>query len=675
MNSIRVIFVLAAVVILLVVIILRLIYIQINQHKYYLEIAKKQQNRTQVILAERGTIKDRKSQLLVYTKNDVDVIIDKRMLNRNSKKEKKLFEKLAEVFGVTENYYRRLIKTGSGNVVLEKKVPKAKILNIENFGVSALKIEENHTRVYPYGKLASHLLGYVNKKNIGISGIEEKFSDELKGKDGVKFIENDVIGRMITVKDNLSKNPQQGNSLVLTIDKDYQNILETYLSKGIEEFGAKEAVGIIMNPQNGEIMALANFPDYDPAKYNLADNNTRRNRAITDTYEPGSTMKPIVMSALIEEKLVSPNEVINTENGVYNYKNVKIRDSHKFNSLTVKGIIEQSSNIGMAKLSERIRKEKFFKYLRDFGFGNYTGININGEVNGKLKKPSQFTSTSKAFMSFGYEMAVTPIQLIAAYAALINGGILYKPTIIKKIESADGKIIKEFTPVKIRRVISEESSSKIKSFLIGAVENGTGNNAKVNGVKIGGKTGTSQRLIEGGYSKDEYNTSFVGFFPAENPQFLCLLIFGSPLKAKYGGLVAAPVFKNIVEKIIEIEPIPIVSQKKIKKNNEFVDKIFADITKKESNSSSNYSDNKETKETNLVNVQKNKKKSFDMPRVENLSARAALMKLKMLNLNVKIVGSGKVVSSSIVEGQKIKAGDSCVLYCKQEFKRKKINLN
>ena len=478
---------------------------------------------------------------------------------------------------------------------------------------------------------------------------------------------------MVTVKDNLSRNPIQGKSIVLTIDIKYQNILEDYLGKGLAEYEAKEAVGIIMNPKNGEILALANYPDYEPAKYNLADDNSRRNRAVTDSYEPGSTMKPIVMSALLDNNLVKENDAVFVENGVYNYKNVKIRDTHKYNILTAKQVIEHSSNIGMAKLSERIDKENFYKTLRDFGFGNFTGISFDGEVNGRLKKPSQFTKTTKAFMSFGYEMTVTPIQLITAYAALVNGGDLFKPMVVKRIEDQNGNPVKEFEPSKIRKVISEKASKKIKEFMIDAVENGTAKNAKLSTVKAGGKTGTSQKLIDGGYSTEEYNTSFIGFFPADNPRFLCLIIYGSPQKAKYGGLVAAPVFKEIAERIIEIEPETIVPKVKTTNQNKLVENIFSDIVDGEKSKTENYSNVQETKST--FNKKNNFKRNSAMPNVKNLSMRTAVVKLKEYNLSIKVIGNGRVISQSIEEGKKIKAGDSCVLYCKQEYQLKELNLN
>ena len=667
----RVYIVIVGMVLFLTVLVLRLISIQVKQHRYYLEIANRQQNKSQKVLAERGIIKDRNNELLAYSKNDVDVYVDYNMLKRSKRNQKILSESLMEIFGKKLDNYDFASAKNLNNVCLEKKVPKIKVLPIENIGVDAIRIEENHTRVYPYKNLASHVIGYVNKDNMGIMGIEEKFNKELKGIDGIKQIERDVLGRTVTVKDNLSKKPISGQTVVLTINKTFQSILESELKRGFEEYEAKDAVGIIMNPNNGEVLALANYPDFDPSNYSKYENLERRNRAITDSYEPGSTMKPIVMSILLDKKLIRENEVINTENGVYEYKNAKIRDTHKYQALTAKQVIEYSSNIGMAKLSSRIDDDDFYKYLRNFGFGNYTNIGISGEVNGMMKKPSQFGSTTKAYMSFGYEITSTPIQLIAAYSALINGGTLYKPFIVKRIEDQNGTVIKDFSPIKIRDVISTEASKKIKEFMIGAVENGTAKSALIKNMKIGGKTGTSQRLIDGGYSKEEYNTSFIGFFPAESPKYICLIIYISPQKAKYGGLVAAPVFKNIAEKICEIEPESINNHdnsNQIKK----VDEIFSDLKKENKNMPTEFSDLsvKVHKNANQRLLKKN-----IMPDLTDQSLRSALTTLKELNVKIKVIGNGKVVGQSIAAGTKINENQTCTLTCKKEFNLENIKLN
>jgi len=671
MNSGRMIFVIIGLFLFLVTLVLRLVFIQIKQHKYYLEIATRQQNKSEIVLAERGTIKDRNNELLAYSKNEVDIFVDFAMLKNDDRKRNRLSAGLEKVFGKSLNNYKLSQSTGNSNVLIESKVPKIKAITLENIGVDAFRIEDNPSRIYPYKNLASHVIGFVNKKNLGIMGIEEKFNDDLKGFDGIRQIEKDVLGRTVSVKDNLSRNPVAGKTIILTIDKTIQTILETELKNGNEEFGAEDAIGIIMNPNNGEILALANYPDFDPSSYSNYNDHQRRNRAITDSYEMGSTMKPVVMSILLDQDKVKENEVINTENGVYEYKNAKIRDSHKYSALTVREIIEHSSNIGMVKLSSRISDDDFYKYLRNFGFGNYTGIGISGEVNGMLKKPSQFGSTSKAYMSFGYELTATPIQLISAYSAIVNGGVLYKPLLVKRLEDQNGNTVKEFSSIKIREVISKSASDKIKKFMIGAVENGTAKSAQISNIKLGGKTGTSQRLVDGDYSKEEYNTSFVGFFPADSPKYVCLIIYTSPKKAKYGGLVAAPVFKKIVEKIIQIEPEKVILPTKIERNK-IVDEIFSDVKLV-----------KDTKQTSFSDLAKPAKaiskrsisKTSVMPDLTNKSLKSAMMILKSLNVEVKVVGHGKVVNQSIEAGSEIKQAQQCTLTCKSDFQLKNIKLN
>ena len=274
-------------------------------------------------------------------------------------------------------------------------------------------------------------------------------------------------------------------------------------------YGGTSAVGIIMNPNTGEILSLANMNDFNPNEYWNYSDDDRRDRAVTDTYEPGSTFKGISMSALLDQNLVSENSKVYVENGKYRFRNVTIYDTHEHTWLTAEGVIEESSNIGMAKLIQNINDDLYYKYVRAFGFGNYTSTDLPGEVKGKLKKPNEWSAITKAYMSFGYEIAVTPIQMIIAYSAIVNGGILYQPQIIKRIVTQEGTVLSENEPKEIRRVISSKTSEEMRKMLIGVVENGTGKNAKMDFITVGGKTGTSQKLVNGSYSKSNYNSSFI----------------------------------------------------------------------------------------------------------------------------------------------------------------------
>ncbi|MCK5457114.1 MAG: penicillin-binding protein 2, partial [Melioribacteraceae bacterium] len=357
--------------------------------------------------------------------------------------------------------------------------------------------------------------------------------------------------RVITVNQDLSIKPTPGHTIQLTINKNYQKILETEVRDGLKKFKGESAMGIIMDPNTGEILASTNQPDYDPKNYNIYSNSKRRNRVLTDTYEPGSTIKPFIMSMLLEEKLTYEDEITNTENGTWRVRGATIRDTHEYDYLTSTGIIEHSSNIGIAKLSDKIDDDTFYRYLRDYGFGSLTSIDLPGETPGVLRKPKNYSKISKKFISFGYEISVTPIQLAAAYSALVNGGELMQPYVVQKVTDSRKNIVEEFYPIKIRRVVSKKTSERVKKMMKEVVEDGTGTEAYISGLSIGGKTGTTQKLINKQYSNKEYNSSFVGFFPVEDPQIVILIVVSSPEVGRYGGKVAAPIFHEITKRILD----------------------------------------------------------------------------------------------------------------------------
>jgi len=673
-NS-RALLVILVVFIVLVILIGKLFTIQVTEHEKFTRIALNQQNKFVKIKAERGIITDRNEELLAFTKNDVSLFVDTRMTDKKEKE--RIATKFSQVFNKSKNYYLKLLNSGNKNICIEKKAYKDKVMKLVEFIVDGYFEVEDFSRVYPYGSLASHLLGYVDKDCNGISGIEKFYDEKLTGTDGYKFIENDVKGRVVTVNHDLSVKAVPGYNIQLTINKNYQKILEEEIQNGIQKFKGESAIGILMDPNTGEILALTNQPDYDPANYNLFSAQPRRNRAITDTYEPGSTIKPIIMSILFEEKLATENEVINTENGKYQIRGAVIRDTHKFDKLTVREIIEHSSNIGMAKLSDRIDDDIFFRYLRNYGFGNMTSIDLPGETKGSLKKPKYYSKISKKFISFGYEISVTPIQLITTYCSLINGGNLLQPYLLKNISDFKGKVVQEFNPVLIRKVISNENSELMKDFMIGAVENGTGSEAHLTSVKIGGKTGTTQKLIDKEYSNKEYNSSFVGFFPAENPKLVGLIIVSSPKIGRYGGKVAAPIFNQVVQRIVDTDYdiIPKNSDRnktetendryRLKLDDRPINKdLFITANIPESNQSS----------MNKTNVYKSSTRN-QMPDLLNLTKRDAIKSLNNLGIKYKTTGSGKVISQSIIAGSRIDDGDICLIKCQSNINNIKLRVN
>jgi cell division protein FtsI (penicillin-binding protein 3) len=656
MNNSRLLLVIFFVLLLFAGLLVKLFELQVikgEELKYY---AQKQQTKLEIISAERGLIYDRNNVLLVYNRNDVDIYLDLRMTPTERKEE--LASKFSSVFGKPASHYNQLMKQNGKTISIEKKVPieKAKLLN--EIKMTALFSVDKPIRVYQYGSLASHILGYVNTESVGVNGVAKYYEDHLNGQQGSQLVERDAIGRIITIADEETRAAVPGNNLVLTIDKNYQNILEEELRTGINDYEAASATGIILDPNTGEILALANIGDYDPNRYWKFDDERRKNKSITDVYEPGSTFKILTLAALIDAGKCTEDELVFVENGKYKFRSTYIRDTHKNAYLTVKGIVEESSNIGISKLVQRINNDTFYKSMRGFGLGNYTSITLPGEVKGILKNPNTWSKYTKTFMSFAYEVAVTPLQLILAYSAIINGGLLYEPHIIKERTGKDGIVKYESSPVIVRRVISEETSSRLRSILTSAVQNGTGSAAQVEGILVGGKTGTSQKIIDGKYSRKKHNASFIGFFPAENPQVICLVLFHSPRKEHYGGKVAAPVFKKITQRILTLDSQRFQVPELYDESNESDIKIM----------SSNYLEENGSQilniSNNFVNYNNNLPNSI-MPDLRGYSVKEALVSLNSLGLKYDITGSGLVTYQSIKPGITISKSDLCKINCSE----------
>ncbi len=657
MNNRRVLLIILFAFISFVILVIKLVDIQIVKSEELRYYAERQQTSVDKIRAERGLIYDRDGSLLVYNRDDISFFVDMRMTSASDRL--KIASKFSSVFGKSKTHYLNLMRAKGRNVCLEKKVSGEKAILLKNFRMPSVFSVDDPTRVYYYKDLASHVLGYVNSNYCGISGVAKTFDDILSGEDGAMIVERDAIGDMITVEEEQTKPAVPGLNIYLTIDKAYQSILEDELASGVKEYDAGSGVGIIMNPNTGEILALANYQDYDPNHYWEYSDDQRRNRAVTDTYEPGSTFKSFTLASLIDQNLCRENEKINVENGKYKFKSALIRDTHEHSYLTVKGIIEQSSNIGITKLVQRIDDETFYKYARGFGFGNYTSVSLPGEVKGTLKKPDEWGTLTKTFMSFGYEISVTPLQLITAYCAVVNGGILYEPRILSYEVDRDGKVIESSSPREVRRIISESTSRQMREMLVGVVDRGTGKNAHIDGVSIGGKTGTAQRLIDGKYSKENYNSSFIGFFPAENPQVVCLILLNSPKVGRYGGMAAAPIFRNVAQKLIERDPGILKEPEKVKINSDIkVSQIDNHANDDVVYTNASY----HSPDPDLIALCLSNK---IMPDLSNYHLKDAISILSKLGIRYKMNGTGMVVSQSLSPGTKVKKGQVCSLECKE----------
>ncbi len=655
MNNSRAFLVLLGVLALFTTIVVKLVNIQLIKGEELKYFAERQQMKIERIQAERGLIYDRDNVLLAYNRNDATFYLDLSLANTKAKKQ--LAEKFSKLTGKNSQYFLSKMKGEKKTLTLARHIPLSAAGDLLSLKLPGYYYRKGISRVYYYNNFASHVLGYVNTEYKGINGVENYFNKELAGVNGQRFVEKDATGKIITIKEEKTKKAVPGNNLFLTINKTYQEILEEELINGLKKYGGISSLGIIMDPNNGEILAMANSSGFNPNNYWQYSDAQRKNRAITDTYEPGSTFKSITIAALLDQNLVNENDKVYAENGRYKFVNTYVTDTHKYGWLTASEVIKYSSNIGIAKLVQKIDDDTYYKYLRGFGFGNYTSIPLPGEVKGKLKKPDQWSKITKGFMGFGYEIAVTPIQLITAYSALINGGKLYKPQIVKKITDASGKLVYTSSADLIRTVISKKTSQRVRNILASVVNGGTGENAKIKFINAGGKTGTSQRLINGKYSKSQYNSSFIGFFPVDNPKLIILILVNSPKIGRYGGQVAAPIFKKISQRILENNYNKFSNQKEnlIKKND--IKTVYV----------KNYNSSKgKLKQLNLdFTGDISKARKNVMPNLKNKSLSEAISILSKLGLKFKIKGSGQIVKQSIRPGTKIISGLVCVLNAKE----------
>jgi len=410
---------------------------------------------------------------------------------------------------------------------------------------------EEPKRFYPNRELASSLLGFTDLDSAGIEGVEKSLDKYLKGERAFLECERDAKGRIMVPSSIPMEVNSRGSSVSLTVDRNVQHIAESELKTAADKYRARGGVALVMRPKTGEILALATLPAYNPNSPATAVPEARKNHAITDTFEPGSTFKVFTMASALEMGSVKTSEKIFCENGSYRYAGRVLHDAHPHGWLTVPEVLKYSSNIGASKISERMDPERFFDMIRSFGFGTKTGIELIGEVGGIMPPRAGFHGIRRATVSFGQGISVTPIQMATALSAVVNGGKVMKPYIVKEIRDPEGKVVYRGEPKELRRVISPSTSEQMRQ-MMGLVvqEDGTGTQARIKGFLVGGKTGTAQKVEvgTGKYSANKRISSFIGFLPLQDPELMILVVIDEPKGAVYGGVVAAPAFNQIAVK-------------------------------------------------------------------------------------------------------------------------------
>jgi cell division protein FtsI (penicillin-binding protein 3) len=405
-------------------------------------------------------------------------------------------------------------------------------------------------RHYPQGQLAGQLIGFVGRDSEGLEGLELKYDDYIRGETGSSVAERDALGRRVLVQGVEGLQIPPGSDIHLTIDTSIQHMAEKELEAAILKYRAKAGVVIVVEPFTGEVLALANYPSFDPNHYTKHAAEHRRNRAVTDSFEPGSTFKTILAAAALEEGIVGKEDLFYCEMGKYPYAGKIIHDTHPHGWLSFAKILQVSSNIGFTKVAEKLKKGRFFKYIEKFGFGEPTGIDVPGEVAGLVRKPEKWSAIDLATHAFGQGISTTPLQMVMAYAAIANGGFLMRPYVMRRAVGAKGEVLLENQPHVVRRVVSEKTATVLSAMLRDVTaEGGTGTMANVEGFDVAGKTGTAQKVdpVHGGYAAKKRVASFVGFVPANKPRLVALVLIDEPELNVYGGVVAAPAFRNIAQ--------------------------------------------------------------------------------------------------------------------------------
>ncbi len=530
----------------------RLADIMVLKNSFYSEKAKSQQIKTEDIQARRGNIYDRRGREVAVNLELESLYCDP----AEAKATPASVRRLSSILNADPKELKAKLSQERRFVWIDRKLSLESAEQIRKMKLKGCGFMPEAKRFYPKGVLASHIVGAVGGENQPLEGIELKFDRFLRTPGGKVQVARDASGRVLSTGMNMET---KGNDIVLTIDEGLQYIAEKELDNAMLKWRSVAATAIMMDPFTGDILALANRPAYNLNEIARADRHAVRNRAITDIYEPGSTFKIIAGIAAIEEKLFSRNQTFDCSKGSIEVGGKNVRDAHKQGVLTFEEVIQKSSNVGTILIGMRLGKERLYEYAKRFGIGEKTDIDLPGEVSGWIRKPDKWSATSLGAVPIGQEVAVTPLQILRAYAAIANGGYLVQPHVVSEIRTPDSQVLFSFREEAKKRVVSEKTAIAMRDILKTVVEEGgTATSAAIDGNKVAGKTGTAQLIDHRTkrYSRDRFISSFVGFVPADNPRLALIVVIYEPKGQYYGGVVAAPVFKAVADQALSYLNIP-----------------------------------------------------------------------------------------------------------------------
>lgn len=622
--------------VLFVAVVGRAFYLQVLDSDRLQKLAERQHQRAIPLTPDRGSIYDRTGAPLA-----VSVEMDSCFAEPRSIKEPAVVAKqLAPLLKQPPEELQKKLTGNRGFVWLQRRMTPEEAQKIKDLRLEGIAFVKETKRFYPTAEVAAHVLGFTGLDPNGLEGIELKYDSTILGNTGYMVTERDALGRDIALKKVVVKKASKGGNVHLTLDKNIQYVAEKELAKAVQSSGARAGMAVVMDPDTGKVLAMANYPTFNPNSHEHYSTNELRNRAVCDSFEPGSTFKTFLLAASLEEGIVSPNDGFDCNNGSYAIGGRVIHDTHKYGYLKVGDILKYSSNIGAAKIGARLGAERLFSYLRSFGFGERTGLDLPGEASGYLRDRKQWFGVDLATIAFGQGVSATAMQQCAAMSAIANGGVLMKPYLVEKISSENGDVLQEFGPTTRRRVISPKVAKTVTQMMESVTgPGGTGTSAAVEGYRVAGKTGTAQKVdpVTKGYSVDKRTASFIGFIPADKPRLTIMVVVDEPKTSPYGGVVAAPAFREIARQSLCYLQVP--PEGSIKAKGEVA------------------RENDQQAPQLLVAAAEGAVEVGDeggtMPDFRGMSMRQVLRSMEKRGLNIKLIGSGRAVEQHPVPGGRI----------------------
>ena len=622
----------------------RLAFLQVIRHPAYLERAKDQQSDIETIAPKRADIVDRNGEVLAYSVDADSVVVNPRQVRDAEGTAKALCGVFGDCSSKELAELTAKLKRTSAFEYLRRAVAPTTAAAVRALRLQGVRIDSEPKRWYPKRELAAQVVGFVNRDNKGLGGVEFAFDSHISGKPGKALRLND--GRQRSVDQRVLSEPTAGATLELTIDQTIQYIVERELKAGVDAQNAVSGTAVVMDPMTGEVLALASYPTFNPNSPGAVPAEQRRNRAVEDVYEPGSTFKIVTAAAAIEEGVLATTDLIDTSPGrILVSKGRVVPDTHPHGIISFEDVIVLSSNVGAIKAGWQIGAERLNRYVHKFGFGEILSKDFRGATRGIVWKPEDLDSGALASVSMGYQIGVTPLQMVNAAAAVANGGTLFQPHIVRAV-IRDGRR-QVIDPVAVRTAVSAPTAATLTTIMEAVVERGTGTAARVDGYQVAGKTGTAQKNVDGRYLDGAYSGSFVGFVPSRRPALAILVVIDHPRKgAYYGGVVAAPVFQRIAAASLRHLAIP----RTINPIAPVIISADATLFARPTQSQPQVQPAALSVEGQLV-----------MPSVTGLSAREATRLLSKAGLFVQVNGQGLVVSQVPEPGTPIKAGDTGIL--------------